>query len=42
MDAVDLAFLPALEQAQLIRHRQVSPVELVELYLERIEGSTQP
>jgi amidase len=37
MDAVDLAFLPALEQAQLIRHRQVSPVELVELYLERIE-----
>jgi amidase len=37
MDAVDLAFLPALEQARLIRHRQVSPLELVDLYLERIE-----
>ena len=33
----ELAFLPATEQAQLVRERLVSPVELVELYLERIE-----
>jgi amidase len=33
----DLAFTPALEQARLIKDRQVSPVELVELYLRRIE-----
>ena len=33
----ELAFLPALEQAELVRRREVSPVELVELYLERIE-----
>lgn len=33
----DLAFAPALEQARLIREREVSPVELCELYLERIE-----
>ena len=32
----ELAFLPATEQAQLVRERQVSPVELVEVYLERI------
>ena len=32
----ELAFLPATEQARLVRERQVSPVELVELYLERI------
>ena len=31
------ALLPALEQARLIRERQLSPVELVEEYLERIE-----
>ena len=37
MNQVDLAFTPALEQAQLIRRREVSPVELVELYLERIQ-----
>lgn len=37
MNAVDLAFTPALEQARLIRSREVSPLELVELYLERIE-----
>jgi amidase len=30
-------FLPATEQARLVREREVSPVELVELYLERIE-----
>lgn len=33
----DLAFLPALEQARLIATRELSPVELAELYLERIE-----
>jgi len=33
----ELAFLPATEQARLIREGQVSPVELVQLYLERIE-----
>lgn len=37
MDKSDLAFTPALEQAQLIRSKQVSPLELVELYLERID-----
>ncbi|MEY3298648.1 MAG: hypothetical protein RLZZ597_1908, partial [Cyanobacteriota bacterium] len=37
MNPVDLAFLPAIDQAALIRQRQVSPLELVELYLERIE-----
>jgi amidase len=35
--STDLAFLPALEQARLIREREVSPVELCELYLARIE-----
>ncbi|MHB8508907.1 MAG: amidase [Candidatus Dormibacteria bacterium] len=33
----DLAFLPALEQARLVRQREVSPVELVQTYLQRIE-----
>jgi len=37
MNQVDLAFAPALEQAQLLRRREVSPVELVEMYLERIQ-----
>lgn len=37
MNELDLAFTPALEQAQLIRRREVSPLELVEIYLERIE-----
>ena len=32
-----LAFLPALEQARLIRAGELSPVELVQHYLERIE-----
>ncbi|NJM71006.1 MAG: amidase [Scytonema sp. RU_4_4] len=36
MNKIDLAFTPALEQAQLIRRREVSPLELVEVYLERI------
>jgi len=34
---VSIAFLPALEQARLVRERTVSPVELVEEYLARIE-----
>jgi amidase len=33
----ELAFAPALEQARLVREREVSAVELVELYLERID-----
>ncbi|PAX52404.1 amidase [Brunnivagina elsteri] len=36
MNAFDLAFTPALKLAELIRDRKVSPLELVELYLERI------
>ncbi|MFE1746988.1 amidase [Coleofasciculus sp. H7-2] len=37
MNQTDLAFTPAIEQARLIRSKQVSPLELVELYLERIQ-----
>ena len=37
MNPVDLAFTPALEQAELIRRREISPLELVRVYLERIE-----
>ncbi|WP_080812359.1 amidase [Halomicronema hongdechloris] len=37
MNPTDLAFTPALEQARLIRQKIVSPLELTELYLERIE-----
>ncbi|MEA5581995.1 amidase [Nodularia harveyana UHCC-0300] len=37
MNKNDLAFTPAVELAQLIRRGEVSPLELVELYLERIE-----
>ena len=33
----ELAFAPALELAAQVRERKVSPVELTELYLERIE-----
>lgn len=33
----ELAFAPALEQGRLIRERQISPLELVDLYLQRIE-----
>src|SRR5262245_13297860 len=36
MDA-DLAFTSALDQAEMIRHGDVSPTELVDGYLERIE-----
>ncbi len=37
MNQTDLAFTPALEQARLIRNRNISPLELVQLYLERIQ-----
>lgn len=37
MNQIDLAFTPALEQAELIRRREVSPLELVQIYLNRIE-----
>jgi amidase len=37
MNSVDLAFLPALAQAQLIQKREISPVELTQLYLDRIQ-----
>ncbi|MBI1241915.1 amidase [Umezakia ovalisporum] len=37
MNKTDLAFTPAIELARLIRHREVSPLELVELYLDRIQ-----
>ncbi|MBF2067700.1 MAG: amidase [Calothrix sp. C42_A2020_038] len=37
MNASDLAFTPALEMADLVKRHQVSPLELVEIYLERIE-----
>ena len=36
-DRADLAFLGARRLAGLVRERQVSPVELTQLYLERIE-----
>lgn len=37
MNEIDLGFTPALELAQLIRRRELSPLELVEIYLERIQ-----
>jgi amidase len=37
MTSDDLAFASALDQATMLRTRDVSPVELTELYLERIE-----
>ncbi|MEA5535785.1 amidase [Crocosphaera sp. XPORK-15E] len=36
MNSVELAFKPALELAQLIRDRTISPLELTQLYLDRI------
>ncbi|HEX9889553.1 MAG TPA: amidase [Nitriliruptorales bacterium] len=38
----DLAFAPALEQARLIRGREVSPVELTQLFLDRIDRFDGP
>ncbi len=37
MNSVDLAFTPALEQARFIRNKEISPLELTQLYLNRIE-----
>jgi len=37
MNEIDLAFTPALELAELIRRREVTPLELVEVYLDRIQ-----
>ncbi|BAY86729.1 amidase [Calothrix parasitica NIES-267] len=37
MNPVDLAFASALKQSELIRRKEISPLELVELYLERIQ-----
>jgi amidase len=37
MTPVDLAFTSALAQAQLIRDKQISPLELTQLYLDRIQ-----
>jgi amidase len=37
LDAADLAFAGPLRQAQLIRDGEISPRELVEVYLDRIE-----
>ena len=37
MDEKELAFTPAWKQAQMIAQKQVSPVELTQLYLNRIE-----
>uniref|UniRef100_A0A832H303 Amidase n=1 Tax=Oscillatoriales cyanobacterium SpSt-402 TaxID=2282168 RepID=A0A832H303_9CYAN len=37
MNSVDLAFTPALEQARMIRCKEISPLELAEVYLERIQ-----
>jgi amidase len=37
INPTDLAFTSALEQAKLIKERQITPLELTELYLSRIE-----
>lgn len=37
MDVTDLCFTPAIEIGRLVRSRQLSPVELVDTILERIE-----
>ena len=37
MNSVDLAFASALTQAQLIRDKQLSPLELTQIYLDRIQ-----
>ena len=37
MNPTDLAFLPAVEQAQLIRHKEISPAELTQIYIDRID-----
>ena len=37
MDRADIPFLSATQLSQAIRHRDVSPVEVVESYLDRID-----
>jgi len=37
MNSIDLAFTTATEQARLIRCKDISPLDLVEVYLERIQ-----
>src|SRR5215471_8844294 len=37
MDATDLCFTPAIDLAEMIRRRALSPVELIRAVLERIE-----
>ncbi len=37
MQNIDFAFQPALEQAKRIRQKEISPLELLDFYLERIE-----
>src|SRR5437870_2380495 len=37
MDTTELCFTPATELAELIAHRSVSPVEVVDAFLERID-----
>lgn len=41
MSADDLAFHPALTLARLVRDKQLSPVDLVRAYLDRIERFDQ-
>ncbi len=36
MDAIDLVFAPALEQARLIRAKEISPLEMTQVHLDRI------
>ncbi|MEM7553682.1 MAG: amidase [Cyanobacteria bacterium P01_A01_bin.84] len=37
MNQIDLAFMPALELAKLIHKREITPLELTNIYLERIQ-----
>ncbi|NER35714.1 MAG: amidase [Oscillatoria sp. SIO1A7] len=37
MNQTNLAFAPALELARLIRNKEISPLEITQLYLDRIE-----
>jgi Asp-tRNA(Asn)/Glu-tRNA(Gln) amidotransferase A subunit family amidase len=38
MDRTDIPYISATELAEFIRKREVSPIEAVEAYLERIES----